>query len=40
VEATYAVPGGFSLGTTDVEMKCEAVGDPATWTLRKLEKDS
>ena len=40
VDAKYAIPAGFPVGTKDVEMKCEAVGDPAVWTLRKLEKDS
>ena len=40
VDAAYAIPPGFPVGTKDVEMKCEAVGDPAVWTLRKLEKDS
>jgi hypothetical protein len=40
VDASYAVPAGFSLASTAVEMKCEAVGDPAVWTLRKLEKVS
>ena len=30
---TYAIPAGFPVGTKDVEMKCEAVGDPAVWTL-------
>ena len=40
VDAKYAVPAGFPVGTKDVEMKCEAIGDPAVWTLRKLEKDS
>ena len=40
VDAKYAIPTGFPVGTKDVEMKCEAVGDPAVWTLRKLEKDS
>ena len=40
VDAKYAIPAGFPLNTKDVEMKCEAVGDSAQWTLRKLEKDS
>jgi hypothetical protein len=40
VDAKYAIPAGFVVGTKDVEMKCEAIGDPAVWTLRKLEKDS
>jgi hypothetical protein len=40
VDAKYAIPAGFVVGTKDVEMKCEAVGDPAVWTLRKLEKDA
>ena len=40
VDAAYAIPAGFPLGTKDVEMKCEAVGDPAVTTLRKLEKRS
>ncbi len=38
VDAAYAIPAGFPVGTKDVEMKCEAVGDPAVPTLRKLEK--
>ncbi len=40
VDAAYAIPDGFPVGTKDVEMKCEAIGNPAQWTLRKLEKDS
>jgi hypothetical protein len=40
VDGSYAVPAGAVLGTKNVEIKCEAVGDPAVWTLRKLEKDS
>ena len=40
VDASYAIPAGFPVGTKNVEMKCEAIGDPAVWTLRKLEKDS
>lgn len=40
VDAKYAIPADFQVGTKDVEMKCEAIGDPAVWTLRKLEKDS
>ena len=40
VDGNYAVPAGVALGTKNVEIKCEAVGDPAVWTLRKLEKDS
>jgi hypothetical protein len=38
VDATYPIPVGFPLNTKPVEMKCEASGDPAVWTLRKLEK--
>lgn len=38
VDATYPIPAGFPLNTKPVEMKCEAIGDPAVWTLRKLEK--
>jgi len=37
---SYVIPAGFTVGTKDVEMKCDATGDPAVWTLRKLEKDS
>ncbi len=40
VDGSYAIPTGFPVGTKGVEMKCEAIGDPAVWTLRKLEKDS
>lgn len=40
IDGKYTVPAGFSVGTKDVEMKCEALGDPVTWTLRKLEKDT
>jgi hypothetical protein len=40
IDAAYAIPPGFPVGTKDVEMKCEAVGNPGVWTLRKLEKDS
>lgn len=40
VDGSYAIPDGFTFGTENVEMKCEAIGDPAVWTLRKLEKDS
>ena len=40
VDANYAIPSGFPVGTKDVGMKCEAIGDPSVWTLRKLVKDS
>jgi len=40
VDATYPIPTGFTATTPDVEMKCEWVGTPGEWTLRKLEKDS
>ncbi len=36
LDATYPIPAGFPVGTKAVEMKCEAVGDPAVWTLRRL----
>ena len=38
VDADYPIPAGFPVGTKDVEMKCEAAGDPAVWTLRKLKQ--
>jgi hypothetical protein len=40
VDATYPIPAAFTLNTKPVEMKCEWVGTPGDWTLRKLEKDS
>ncbi len=40
IDGSPAVPSGVGVGTKNVEIKCEEVGAPAEWTLRKLELGS